>query len=82
MQNPLFCRHVHVRRFFAYSLQIFLSPKVYDRETYIVPNTIIAQKLISQAPKQKCQPHHVMLEKLLVDLLADPKMLLFKEKRD
>lgn len=62
--------------------QILLCPSMDVCETYLAPDTVIVQRLVSQAPQQKAAPHHVMLEKLLVDLLADPKMPLFLEKSE
>jgi len=51
-------------------------------EIYASNDTIIVQNLITEAPVDQQEPHHVMLEKLLVDMFANKKMQLFLETRE
>lgn len=59
--------------------QVLLKPTMEICEVYANSNTVIVQNLITEAPVNQHAPHHVMLEKLLVDLFADEKMQLFLE---
>lgn len=59
--------------------QVLLKPTIEICEIYAGSDTIIVQNLITEAPVDQQAPHHVMLEKLLVDLFADEKMQLFLE---
>ena len=59
--------------------QVLLKPTMEICEVYANSNTIIVQNLITEAPVNQHALHHVMLEKLLVDLFADEKMQLFLE---
>lgn len=65
-----------------YDVQVLLKPTKEICEVYVDDGTIIVQNLISEAPVDRSDPHHVVLEKLLVDLLADEKMELFLERAE
>ena len=65
-----------------YDAQVLLKPTKEICEVYMDEGTIIVQTLISEAPVDRSDPHHVVLEKLLVDLLADEKMELFLERAE
>lgn len=65
-----------------YDAQVLLKPTKEICEVYVDDGTIIVQTLISEAPVDRSDPHHVVLEKLLVDLLADEKMELFLESAE
>lgn len=65
-----------------YDTQVLLKPAKEMCEVYVDDGTIIVQTLISEAPVDRSDPHHVVLEKLLVDLLADEKMELFLERAE
>ena len=65
-----------------YDAQVLLKPTKEICEVYMDDGTIIVQTLISEAPVDRSDPHHVVLEKLLVDLLADEKMELFLESAE
>lgn len=62
--------------------QVLLKPDLKTSEIYAVSNTIIVQNLITEAPTDPHEPHHVMLEKLLVDMFAEEKMRLFLEENE
>ena len=62
-----------------YDVQVLLKPTKEICEVYVDDGTIIVQTLSSETPVDRSDPHHVVLEKLLVDLLADDKMELFLE---
>lgn len=62
--------------------QVLLKPTIEICEIYAGSDTIIVQNLITEAPVDQQTPHHVMLEKLLVDLFADEKMQLFLEESE
>ena len=62
--------------------QVLLKPTKEICEVYVDDGTIIVQNLISETPVDCSDPHHVVLEKLLVDLLADEKMELFLESAE
>ncbi len=59
--------------------QVLLKPTMEICEVYAGSDTIIVQNLITETPVDQQAPHHVMLEKLLVDLFADEKLQLFLE---
>ena len=59
--------------------QVLLKPDLNTSNIYAVPDSIIVQNLITEAPVEKSNPHGVMLEKLLVDMFVDKKMKLFIE---
>lgn len=65
-----------------YDAQVLLKPTKEICEVYVDDGTIIVQNLISEAPVDCSDPHHVVLEKLLVDLLADEQMELFLESAE
>lgn len=65
-----------------YDVQVLLKPTKEICEVYMDDGTIIIQNLISEAPVDRSDSHHVVLEKLLVDLLADEKMELFLERAE
>lgn len=58
---------------------ILLKPDKNIFMRYAGHETIIVQNLISEAPNNKSNPHGVVVEKLLVDMLADKKIELFVE---
>lgn len=62
--------------------QVLLKPTMEICEVYAGNDTIIVQNLITETPVNQQAPHHVMLEKLLVDMFADKKMLLFLEESE
>lgn len=58
---------------------VLKNPKEADFLTYAVHDCIIVQNLITEAPKDSANPHTVVIEKFLVDMLADKKVSLFVE---
>lgn len=65
-----------------YDRNVLLKPDMNTCLTYVEENTIIVQDMVTETPVDRVFPHGVVLEKLLVDLLTEKKMVLFMEKHE
>ena len=61
---------------------VLLKPNLRTCMTYARQNTVIVQNIVSEAPFNRNNPHGVVLEKLLVDMMTDPKISLFIEEHE
>lgn len=56
---------------------VLLKPDLETSTIYAESDTIIVQNLISEVPVNQKQPHNVLLEKMLVDMLTDKLVRMF-----
>lgn len=61
---------------------VLVKPDMRTCMTYADGETIIVQKMISEAPVSSHNPHGVPIEKLLVDMLADKKVGIWIEEAE
>lgn len=57
-----------------YDGRVLYKPTVEDYQRYWCPNCVIIVDRVSEAPKDKNNPHDMILEKLLVDLFSESMM--------
>ena len=77
-QNTIFLQverdsSIYVFRYFQEEGQdnVLYKPNEKEFSLYWDTGTIVITDLISEAPMRRDEPHHVMLEKMLVDMCAD-----------